>query len=129
MLTAWRQHGALLIDHGRIASLTQDEAAWGLTILNRAYTWRSGIGLTRRGTLLAAGGNALSVATLAQALRAAGAVTALQLDINPFWVRAFTYERDAAGQLVATSLNPGMHGTGIDYLTGDARAFFYVTRP
>jgi len=33
----------------------------GLTILNRAYTWRSGIGLTRRGTLL-------SATTLARAL-------------------------------------------------------------
>jgi len=102
-LTAWRQNGALLIDHGRIAPLTQDGAAWGLTILNRAYTWRSGIGLTRRGTLLYAAGDALSAATLAQALRAAGAVTALQLDINPFWVRAFTYGRDAAGQLVAVN--------------------------
>jgi len=128
-LTAWRQNGALLIDHGRIAPLTQDGAAWGLTILNRAYTWRSGIGLTRHGTLLYAAGDALSAATLAQALRAAGAVTALQLDINPFWVRAFTYGRDAAGQLVAAPLNPGMYGTGRDYLTGDARDFFYMTRP
>jgi len=128
-LTAWRQNGALLIDHGRVAPLTQDGAAWGLTILNRAYTWRSGIGLTRRGTLLYAAGDALSAATLAGALRAAGAVTALQLDINPFWVRAFTYGHDAAGQLVATSLNPGMHGTGMEYLTGDARDFFYITRP
>ena len=128
-LTAWRQNGALLIDHGRVAPLTQDGAAWGLTILNRAYTWRSGIGLTRRGTLLYAAGDALSAATLAEALRAAGAVTALQLDINPFWVRAVTYGHDATGQLVATSLNPGMHGTGMEYLTGDARDFFYITRP
>jgi len=60
-LTAQRQKGALLIDQGRIAPLTQDGAAWGLTILNRAYTWRSGIGLTRRGTLL-------SATTLARAL-------------------------------------------------------------
>ncbi len=128
-LTAWRQNGALLIDHGRITALTQDGAAWGLTILNRAYTWRSGIGLTRRGTLLYAAGDALSAATLAQALHVAGAVTAMQLDINPFWVRAFTYGHNAAGQLMATPLNPGMHGTGFDYLTGDARDFFYVSRP
>ncbi len=128
-LTAWRQNGALLIDHGRIAPLTQDGAAWGLTILNRAYTWRSGIGLTRRGTLLYAAGDALSAATLAQALHAAGAVTALQLDINPFWVRAFTYGQNAAGQLVAAPLDLGMHGTGVEYLNGDARDFFYVSRP
>jgi len=128
-LTAWRQNGPLLIDHGRITPRTQDGAAWGLTILNHAYTWRSGIGLTRRGTVLYAGGDALSAATLAQALRAAGAVTAMQLDINPFWVRAVTYGRTAAGYLVATPLNPGMYGTGRAYVTGDARDFFYITRP
>ncbi len=128
-LTAWRQNGPLLIDHGRITPLTQDGGAWGLTILNHAYTWRSGIGLTRRGTLLYAGGDALSAATLAEALHAAGAVTAMQLDINPFWVRAVTYGRNAAGYLVATPLNPGMDGTGRAYVTGDARDFFYITRP
>ncbi len=97
--------------------------------MNRAYTWRSGIGLTRRGTLLYAAGDALSAATLAEALRAAGAVTAMQLDINPFWVRAVTYRRNAAGYLVATPLNPGMYGTGRAYVTGNARDFFYITRP
>jgi len=127
-LTAWRQNGALLVDHGRIAPVTQDGAAWGLTILNNVYTWRSGIGLTRHGTFLYVAGNALSAVTLAQALRAAGATTAMQLDINPFWVRAFTYTRDTTGQLIATRLDPAMQGSGGEYLSGDARDFFYVTR-
>lgn len=127
-LVSWRQNGPLLIDHGLISPATQDGAAWGLTILNRTYTWRSGIGLTRHGTLLYVSGYALSAATLAQTLRSAGAVTAMQLDINPFWVRAFTYGRDAIGRLVATPLNPSMQGTGAEYLLGDARDFFYVTR-
>jgi len=30
---------------------------------------------------------------------------------------------------IAAPLNPGMHGTGIEYLNGDARDFFYVSRP
>ena len=115
-LIAWRQNADLLINHGRISAQTQDGSAWGLSILNSTYTWRSGIGLTRNGTLLYAGGSWLSAATLARALQAAGAVTAMQLDINPFWVRAFTYTRDAAGQLAATRLNPGMQGTGMEYL-------------
>ena len=127
-LTAWRQNGALLVDHGRIASVTQDGAAWGLTILNNVYTWRSGIGLTRHGTFLYVAGNALSAVTLAQALRDAGATTAMQLDINPFWVRAFTYTRDTTGQLIATRLDPAMQGSGGEYLSGNARDFFYVTR-
>ena len=127
-LVAWRQNANLLIDHGHISPQTQDGSAWGLTLLNSTYTWRSGIGMTRNGTLLYAGGAWLSAETLARALHAAGAVTAMELDINPFWVRAFTYSRDSSGQLIATPLNPGMQGTGTEYLYGHVRDFFYITR-
>jgi len=127
-LVAWRQNGSLLVDHGRIAPLTQDGASWGLSIMDTTYTWRSGIGLTAHGTLLYAGGNSLSAATVAQALRDAGAVSAMQLDLNPFWVRAFTYSRDSSGQITATALNPAMPGIGTKYLYGDVRDFFYLTR-
>lgn len=127
-LAAYRQNGGLLIDHGHIDPRTQDQSAWGLSILNSTYTWRSAIGLTRNGTLLYAGGSWLSAETLAKALRAAGAMTAMQLDINPFWVRAYTYTRDALGQLAATALNPNMQGTGTEYLYGHVRDFFYLTR-
>jgi hypothetical protein len=127
-LVAWRQNAGLLIDHGHISANTQVGAAWGLSILNSTYTWRSGIGVTRQGNLLYAAGNSLSAATLAGSLAAAGAVTAMQLDINPFWVRSFTYGRDSGGRLVATALSPSMPGTGMEYLYGDVRDFFYLTR-
>lgn len=128
-LVAWRQNAGLLIDHGHISAHSQDGAAWGLTILNSTYTWRSGIGLTSHGTLLYVAGNSLSAATLAQTLLAAGAVTAMQLDINPFWVRCFTYGRGAQGEVVAWALNPAMAGIGMEYFYGFARDFFYLTRP
>ena len=127
-LVAWRQNAALLIDHGVINSLATDGAAWGGTILNRAYTWRSGIGITAQGTLLYAAGDSLSALTLGQALHAAGAVMAMQTDINPFWVRAFLYNWDSHGILQITKLNPGMQGSGTEYLYGTARDFFYLTR-
>ena len=127
-LVAWRQNAGLLIDHGRIASRAQDDSNWGLSIMNSTYTWRSAIGLSNHGTLIYVAGNSLSAATLAQALLAAGAASAMQLDINPFWVRAFTYTNDAAGRLMATSLDPAMPGTGMEYLYGDSRDFFYLTR-
>ncbi len=127
-LVAWRQNGGLLIDHGRIAPRAQDDSNWGLSIMNSTYTWRSAIGLTNHRTLIYVAGNSLSAATLAQALLAAGAVSAMQLDINPFWVRAFTYTNDATGQLIATRLDPAMPGTGTEYLYGDSRDFFYLTR-
>jgi len=127
-LVAWRQNGALLINQGVINPLTQDGAAWGGTILNSAYTWRSAIGITAQGTLLYAAGNALTAETLGQALQAAGAVMAMQTDINPFWVRAFLYNHDSNGQLTVNKLNPQMQGTGYEYLYASQRDFFYLTR-
>lgn len=127
-LVAWRQNAALLIDHGVVNPLTSDGAAWGGTILNSVYTWRSGIGITAAGDLIYAGGNALSAATLGKAMQAAGAVMAMQTDINPFWVRAFFYQHASNGSLQITKLNPAMAGRGNEYLQGNKRDFFYVTR-
>jgi hypothetical protein len=127
-LVAWRQNAALLINQGAINPLTQDGRAWGGTILNSTYTWRSAIGITAQGTLLYAAGNALTAETLGEALKAAGAVMAMQTDINPFWVRAFLYNRDNNGPIIASKLNPQMQGTGYEYLYGTQRDFFYLTR-
>jgi len=127
-LAAWRQNDVLLINNGTINPLTQDGAAWGATILNSAYTWRSGLGITAQGSLVYAGGNSLTARTLAIALKAAGAVMAMQTDINPYWVRAFVYNRASNGALSITKLNPNMQGTGTEYLSGTARDFFYLTR-
>lgn len=127
-LVAWRQNASLLINNGVINPLTKDGAAWGGTILNSEYTWRSGIGVTEQGNLLYAAGNTLLPETLGKALRAAGAVMAIETDINPFWVRAFLYQRTGSGALTITRLNAQMQGTGKEYLNGDQRDFFYLTR-
>jgi hypothetical protein len=127
-LVAWRQNAALLIDHGRLNPLTNDGAAWGGVWLNKAYTWRSAIGLTDHNTLIYAAGDSLSAATIGKAMQAAGAVMAMQTDINPTWVRAFLYSRDANGELQIAKLHPDMQGTGHEYLKGTERDFFYFTR-
>jgi hypothetical protein len=128
-LVAWRQNGgALLINNGMINPLTNDGAAWGGTILNSEYTWRSGLGITAQGNLIYAGGSSLLPSTLGTALKAAGAVMAMETDINPFWVRAFLYERSGNGTLTITKLDNQMQGTGQEYLNGDQRDFFYLTR-
>ena len=127
-LAAWRQNAALLINNGQINPLTQDGAAWGGTILNAAYTWRSGIGITARGTLIYAAGSSLTALTLGEALKVAGAVMAMQTDINPFWVRAFLYSRNSQGTWNIVKLNPAMYGTGTEYLSATQRDFFYLTR-
>jgi hypothetical protein len=127
-LVAWRQNAALLINNGEINTLAKDGAAWGGTILNSEYTWRSGLGITAQGNLLYAAGNALLPETLGKALKAAGAVRAMETDINPFWTRAFLYQQQKNGALNISKLNPNMQGTGYEYLTGDQRDFFYLTR-
>jgi len=127
-LAEWRQNASPLISNGRINPLTQDGSAWGAPVLNSSYTWRSGIGITAQGTLLYAGGDSLTAYTLAVALKAAGAVYAMQTDINPYWVRAFIYNRNSNGSLSISKLNPSMQGTGTEYLYGTERDFFYLTR-
>ena len=127
-LIAWRQNARLLINHGEIGTLMMDGTAWGGTILNSAHTWRSGLGLTAAGNLIYAAGNALVPETLGKALKAAGAVMAMETDMNPFWTRAFLYQRASNGALTISKLSTKMQGTGVEYLTGDQRDFFYLTR-
>jgi hypothetical protein len=126
-LLAYRQNASLLIDNGAISSLANDGAAWGGTILNSEYTWRSGLGITAQGDLIYAAGNALLPLTLGKALKAAGAVMGMEGDINEFWTRAFLYQQNA-GTYTITKLNSQMQGTGYEYLKGDLRDFFYLTR-
>jgi hypothetical protein len=127
-LVSWRQNGSLLIDHGVINPLVANDGAWGTTVLNHVNTWRSAIGIAPHHVLLYASGNALSVSTLARALQKAGATRAMEMDINPYWVRAFFYGRDPAGHLAMASLRPDMQGNGLDFLGPYARDFFYITR-
>jgi Phosphodiester glycosidase len=127
-LVSWRQNGSLLIDRGVVNPLAADGGAWGTTVLNDVHTWRSAIGLAPNHTLLYVAGNALSVSTLALVLKEAGAISAMEMDINPFWVRAFFYGRDPARHLTMAALRPDMQGAGTDFLGTYSRDFFYLTR-
>ena len=87
-----RQNLKLLVDHGKIAAtLNQNvQSNWGATLGGGYYVWRSGIGITQGGRIIFVYGPGLNVQDLATLLRRAGAVEALQLDINPFWM-SFEY--------------------------------------
>jgi len=88
-----RQNLELLVDNGQLnpALRENDTSAFGATLGNNVYVWRSAVGVDANGALIYAGGNALSVLSLAKTLQAAGAVRAMELDINTDWVSAFTY--------------------------------------
>ena len=93
-VTGVRQNLRLIVDHGQVpASVNQNVLSnWGATLGGSYYVWRSGLGITKDGRVIYAYGPALDVQTLAGLLRRAGAVEALQLDINPYWTSFESYQ-------------------------------------
>lgn len=126
---AVRQNGPLIIDHGVVTPDTADGGMlrWGLTVTNSMYTWRSGVGVTASGNLVYAVGPSLTAHTLAVALKSAGAVNAMQLDINPYWVRFILFDPAAKGGYTYESLLKNMQNGGYNYLHGYQKDFFYLT--
>lgn len=92
-----RQNLNLLVDDSNVqaAMFAGSSAEWGYTINNDFYVARSGVGMTASGDIVYISGSALSVSTLAQLLKAAGAVDAMELDINSNWVSFKTYSGNA----------------------------------
>jgi hypothetical protein len=119
-----RQNLPLIVDRGRVNPAIGDASLWGATIANAILVWRSGIGIDRHGNLIYAAGNDQTAASLAGALVRAGAVRAMELDINPYWVSFITY--GAFGALDPTNLLPTMQRPATRYLTPDDRDFFAV---
>ncbi len=88
-----RQNLKLIVINGQVpASVDSNvESSWGATLGGAYDVWRSGIGVTKDGRVVFVYGPALSVHSLADLLRRAGAVRAMQLDINPFWMSCEYY--------------------------------------
>ena len=111
-----RQNLDLLVNHGKpVTGLNpNDTTQWGYTLGNAVYVWRSGVGITADGALVYAGGPGLNITTLAGILARAGAVRAMELDINTDWVNFATYNPHGATAPAApangTDLLPGMYG-------------------
>jgi hypothetical protein len=122
-----RQNCPILIENGSITvNQPQDKAMWGRTVTSGMYTWRSGLGLTANGNLIFAVGSNLTPATLALALKDAGAVNAIQLDINPNWVRFNIFTPLGNGLYSTTTLTKDLVDGSEEYLKGYQKDFFYV---
>lgn len=123
-----RQNGAMLIADSVIIPSSSDNRykLWGRTTTNTMYTWRSGIGITKSGNLIYAVGPSLVPETLARALLMAGAVDAMQLDINPYWVRFTVFRPLGAGNYRHYALLKNMFDGGEQFLHGYQKDFFYV---
>lgn len=60
-----------------------DSAQWGFTLGNAVRVWRTGVGMDRHGNLIITAADGQTVESLARLLQRAGAVKAMQFDINP----------------------------------------------
>jgi hypothetical protein len=129
-VVAVRQNLTLLVDHGVAAPNVTASSQWGAVLGGGASTWRSGLGVTASADLIYVGGPELTPAALARLLIAAGAVRAMELDINPYWVCFSTYTHAGGiaggGILAGANLLAGMSLSPGHYLQPFARDFFAV---
>jgi hypothetical protein len=119
-----RQDLPLIVAGGRPNPHLSDGPQWGATLGNAIRVWRSGIGIDASGDLVYAAANDQTVRSLAEILIRAGAIRAMQLDINSYWVTFISYAESGAG--APSSLLPGMTRGPYRYLSPDDRDFFAV---
>ena len=118
-----RQNLPLLVDGGAPVPTAADPGAWGASI-SGAATWRSAVGVDASGALIFASGGSIPPAALADALVAAGAQRAMELDINPQWVSFHTYDVGSDGAVTGTRVYGTSARPDDRYLKPDERDFF-----
>jgi hypothetical protein len=119
-----RQNLPLIVTGGRPNPSLSDGSLWGATLGNAVRVWRSGIGIDSHGNLVYAAANDQTADSLAAILIHAGAIRAMELDINSYWVTFNSYARPDAAQ--PTALLPSMDRPATRYLSPDDRDFFAV---
>lgn len=118
-----RQNLRLLVRGGHPSRSASDWTVWGATLGGGEYVARSALGQTASGDLVYAGSMSTTPADLAAALVSAGAVTGMELDINPEWVQLDVASRPG-GHLRAAIR--GQNRPADQYLTGWTRDFITV---
>lgn len=125
---AVRQNLTLLVDHGAITPLatTPRWMLWGDPWKGAPAQPRTGLGVDAQGNLIFVGTmEPVMPVTVAHALLAAGAVTGMQLDMNPYWPVAgasFGVLHDAHGHFGVVMPN-SEHPTSV-FFDGWQRDFF-----
>jgi hypothetical protein len=127
---AWaRQSLAPIVWNGQLnPALNEDPNSpqWGYTLGSAVRVWRTGVGIDRRGNLIYVVANDQTVITLAKILQHAGAVQAMEFDINPEWHSLITYTH--LHGLVPALVEPQPMQAPTRYLVPDDRDFFAVYR-
>lgn len=115
-----RQNLKLMVDGGKVVPYIDDSSAWGRADRGSAAVWRSGVGVKADGDIVYVGGNKLTVPSLARLLKDAGAVRAMQLDINLRWAD-FQYFPNHDGDPATSKLYE-------DFLQGPNKFFVNSTK-
>ena len=127
---AVRQNLGLLVDAGAPVATVSSPGLWGAVFGGGVLTWRSGVGVTAAGDLVYVAGPDLDPASLARLLVAAGAMRAMELDINHEWVSLATFTHPGglgSGSPTGANLIPGMYYSPTHYLAPYSRDFFAVS--
>jgi hypothetical protein len=121
-----RQNLPPLIANGRAAANIDLWHQWGGTLAHAEYVARSSLGQDAAGHLMYAASMSTIPADLAGALLRNGAVSGMELDINPEWVQLDAALRPG-GPL--TAVIPHQVRPASQYLTGWTRDFITVLAP
>ena len=123
-----RQNLRLMVQDGTISPLVANpsRSVWGKTVGDASFVWRSGIGVRADGTVVFVLGPAMDVQTLANVLQHAGAVNAMELDINPDWTNYLTYTHPTGGRALPQRLGTDHLPSLVRYLHPSTRDFVGV---
>ena len=92
---AWaRQSLAPIIWNGQLnptLDTNPNSPQWGYTLGGVTRVWRTGVGIDARGNIMYVAADDQTVISIAQILQHAGAVRAMEFDINPEWHTLITY--------------------------------------
>jgi hypothetical protein len=114
----------LIVNDGRPNPNLNNGSEWGATLGGAALVWRSAVGIDRHGNLIYVAGPDQGLASLATTMIHAGAVRAMELDINTYWTSFITYR--FPGAVDPANLLSSMDRSPERYLTPDDRDFFAV---
>lgn len=118
-----RQNLVPLVVGGQPSPQISDIAAWGSTLGGVAAVARSSLGEDPAGNLVYAAGMGTVPTDLAEALIGVGAVTAMELDINPEWVQLDATSFPGGPLIVGI---PGQDRPADQYQVGWTRDFVTV---
>ena len=119
-----RQNLPLIVNGGHLNPNLNTGPEWGATLGNAVRVWRSALGIDKYGNLIYATANFQTVYSLARIMQHAGAVRAMEMDINAYWPSFISYRHPLG--VGARNLLPGMTRSPLRYLTPDDRDFFAV---